>query len=677
MYGIAVDPLHPYVWQTSGSYVFRWHTNGTAVTNAFGQVILHPHGAGSSQGLVVDTNGHVWVAHHKDGGTTVGHLNTNGTWLGNVLLRLPRLRGEYFANTNLAGPPALTRADAPIDFDWGQGAPDPRLPTNFFSVRWSGTLSNPTDGTITFFVAADAGAGVRLVVDSATVLDTWENPPTNAVELVASNYFAAGERPIRLDYKETTGEARIRLSWIEPGTTNKVVIPAERLRGPINVGPTGVAVDAAGCIWATCFHANRAVRINPNAGPQVVADGLTNHVGEVDLEVDLGDGSYHQEPYTNAATPYNYSDMTGFNNRIVNPTGQPFKGSWTVIHDSGLWGLWWQRVSWTDNLPIAGCGIEVWARASDDRAALANEPFMAISNGATLSGLKGRYIEVRVGLVRDDASKQPVLYDLTLEGSSSGFAGNYMDILWQPFETEDAWFWTDVTGADPVTYEWYVLPPWTNEWALVSGPTGPELILTNVDLWDDGTWVSLRVSNATGETLWLGPSQLHVWPKPINIPSFGAASRYPATVHVRGQSNNFSRVEVTLHDLTHDYPADLDILLVSPSGTKIMLMSDAGSSFAVTNATLVFHPQSEWWYEVLPENGAIPSNQESHYRGWNYGEQESLLPGAPAGPYSIDLGLLPATDSNPNGVWKLYIYDDKTGHTGVVHDSWTLRFYYQ
>jgi hypothetical protein len=209
------------------------------------------------------------------------------------------------------------------------------------------------------------------------------------------------------------------------------------------------------------------------------------------------------------------------------------------------------------------------------------------------------------------------------------------------------------------------------------------LAWTNADQWEDWSQVRLSVSNAAGETLELGPATLWVYPMPITLPgsatnTMGPASRYPATIHVRGEpSNGLSRVEVVLRNLRHAYPGDLDILLVSPSGAKIMLMSDAGSSFAVTNATLVFHPYSEWWYPYPPEHGAIPSNEESHYRARNYGEQETQLPGAPPGPYSGLLDDLPNTDPNPNGVWKLYIYDDKTNHTGVVQGSWTLRFHYQ
>jgi hypothetical protein len=155
----------------------------------------------------------------------------------------------------------------------------------------------------------------------------------------------------------------------------------------------------------------------------------------------------------------------------------------------------------------------------------------------------------------------------------------------------------------------------------------------------------------------------------------GPAQRYPATANVRGEpSSGLSRVEVTLHNLRHSYPGDLDILLVSPSGAGIMLMSSAGGGIAVSNATLVFHPASQN-YPVPPWQGRIQSNQTSDYSCWNWSGITNV-PGAPDGPYSTDLNYLLDTDPNPNKVWSLYIYDHASGHTGVLQDSWSLQFFY-
>ncbi len=57
------------------------------------------------------------------------------------------LKGEYFNNDTLTGPPAFTRTDKQIDFDWNSTSPDPaKLDPKAFSVRWTGTLQAPAPG---------------------------------------------------------------------------------------------------------------------------------------------------------------------------------------------------------------------------------------------------------------------------------------------------------------------------------------------------------------------------------------------------------------------------------------------------------------------------------------------------------------------------------------------------
>jgi subtilisin-like proprotein convertase family protein len=133
-------------------------------------------------------------------------------------------------------------------------------------------------------------------------------------------------------------------------------------------------------------------------------------------------------------------------------------------------------------------------------------------------------------------------------------------------------------------------------------------------------------------------------------------------------------VEVTLTNLTHYRPEDLDVLLVSPSGTNIILMSDAGGYTPATGATLVFHPNWQS-YGYPPYGSAIPSSMVSDYTAANYDNQQHMPSPAPAGPYALDLNDLVGT--NPNGLWNLYIYDRTHGDAGALEDSWRLRFHYQ
>ena len=56
------------------------------------------------------------------------------------------LKAEYFNNDNLQGPPAFSRVDRQLDFDWDGASPVPSVNMKNFSVRWSGTLQVPAPG---------------------------------------------------------------------------------------------------------------------------------------------------------------------------------------------------------------------------------------------------------------------------------------------------------------------------------------------------------------------------------------------------------------------------------------------------------------------------------------------------------------------------------------------------
>ena len=76
-YGLGLDPETNHVWLTSGSSVMELDEDGVILGS-------HGHGSGSAQGLAVDGAGNVWVSHTF--GTTVGHVRTDGTFVGNVSL---------------------------------------------------------------------------------------------------------------------------------------------------------------------------------------------------------------------------------------------------------------------------------------------------------------------------------------------------------------------------------------------------------------------------------------------------------------------------------------------------------------------------------------------------------------------------------------------------------------
>lgn len=252
-YGLGIDPATGNIWHTflSGGAV-------GVINPAGGCLGTFNYGSGNAQGCAVDGSGNVWVAHALFGATTVGHLRTDGTFVGNVQLSFNGVNGN---------------------------------------------------------------------------------------------------------------------------------------------SPTGVAVDANGKVWVTCYNTHQAMRIDPNGG---ALGGGGFPIGAVDMIVDLGPSAF----------PYNYSDMTGFVNATTSPTG-----TWTVVQDGGTVGKAWGTITWNSQEP-AGTSITVEARVADNTVNLPQASWLQVANGQSFCGgnMNGRFIEVRTTFTRPPTSTiSPVLFDLRID----------------------------------------------------------------------------------------------------------------------------------------------------------------------------------------------------------------------------------------------------------------------
>ncbi|WP_353957823.1 hypothetical protein [Peribacillus sp. NJ4] len=68
----------------------------------------------------------------------------------------------------------------------------------------------------------------------------------------------------------------------------------------------------------------------------------------------------------------------------------------------------------------------------------------------------------------------------------------------------------------------------------------------------------------------------------INGDTQGPAAPYPSFINVAGLTGTIAEVTVTLNNMSHTFPADLDILLVGPQGQNVLLMSDAGGELVLS-----------------------------------------------------------------------------------------------
>jgi hypothetical protein len=119
-----------------------------------------------------------------------------------------RWRGEYFNNRDLSGSPALVRNDEAIDFIWGSSSPAPGvINADNFSVRWTRSLDLAA-GTYRFRARADDG--VRLWVNNRLLIDEWRSQDT---AYTADIRVPGGTVPVRLEYYENGGAARVELQW--------------------------------------------------------------------------------------------------------------------------------------------------------------------------------------------------------------------------------------------------------------------------------------------------------------------------------------------------------------------------------------------------------------------------------------------------------------------------------
>jgi beta-glucosidase len=124
--------------------------------------------------------------------------------------REPGLRGEYFANPTLAGAPALVRVDRRPDFRWTLNSPGRGIPFDWYSARWTGRITAPAGGVGR--IGVEGNDGYRLFINDALVIDNWRKVSYGSRTAQVS-WPAGASHDLRLEFFETTGNARLRLVW--------------------------------------------------------------------------------------------------------------------------------------------------------------------------------------------------------------------------------------------------------------------------------------------------------------------------------------------------------------------------------------------------------------------------------------------------------------------------------
>jgi subtilisin-like proprotein convertase family protein len=152
------------------------------------------------------------------------------------------------------------------------------------------------------------------------------------------------------------------------------------------------------------------------------------------------------------------------------------------------------------------------------------------------------------------------------------------------------------------------------------------------------------------------------------VPVQGRGDPYPSTIQVSDQSGSITDANVTITGFSHNYPADVRILLVGPRGQTADLMDEAGGSNDAADVTVTFDDAAVDPVPTPLVSGSFKPTQEAN--GCAFDQTTDYLPHAPVAPYATDLSGFNATD--PNGTWNLYVLDDALMDTGSISGGWRL-----
>ena len=155
-------------------------------------------------------------------------------------------------------------------------------------------------------------------------------------------------------------------------------------------------------------------------------------------------------------------------------------------------------------------------------------------------------------------------------------------------------------------------------------------------------------------------------PVGLDILNDGKASPYPSVIDAVGLPGTVQSVRVHLIDFTHPSADDVDILLVGPTGRKLLLMSDIGGEESqANNIDLTFSDAAQ--QPRCQPRGRSPVARSN--RPTTATPALTSSAGRPKPPYAAMLQQFNGT--SPNGEWKLFVVDDSIQFGGSI-GGWSL-----
>jgi subtilisin-like proprotein convertase family protein len=187
-----------------------------------------------------------------------------------------------------------------------------------------------------------------------------------------------------------------------------------------------------------------------------------------------------------------------------------------------------------------------------------------------------------------------------------------------------------------------------------------------------GTWRLFVTDDAAGDAGSIDSWSITLETAPYRflIPGSGTAGiagEYPSVRWVDEGVTEIFDVNLVIDDLSHTFPDDLDILLVSPQGTAVVVMSDACGSTDVNAFFWRIDDEADAPLSDQLANGCVPFDRQPV----DYLPTDTWPAPAPAGPYAATMSAFDGED--PRGEWQLYVVDDGGGDGGFLITDWYLE----
>ncbi|MGO9482481.1 MAG: glycoside hydrolase family 3 C-terminal domain-containing protein [Candidatus Kryptoniota bacterium] len=118
---------------------------------------------------------------------------------------------EYFDTPDLSGKPVLTRVDSMMQQSWWRGFPGKEISSNYFSMRWTGTITPPASGKYEIKIVTNGKN--RLYLNDSVITDNWNSQQMTPSSLKPIFMEQGKEYKIQVDYADSVSYAGMRLQW--------------------------------------------------------------------------------------------------------------------------------------------------------------------------------------------------------------------------------------------------------------------------------------------------------------------------------------------------------------------------------------------------------------------------------------------------------------------------------